>query len=159
MAIETTNNSTVCSTTCSDQQQRNMKNTTLSALCEGNHHRWPVDSPHKGPVIQKAFPCHDVTLDSRDLRYLWLCLTLHSQRCGLLTKATEIWWNQHEGLRSFADDCVPGGMRDVDRDLEEDKDEAVVEDNDGNRAGIRTNHCVWHDDYTVACFTKGVNSS
>ena len=25
-------------------------------------HRQPVVSPHKGPVIHKAFPCHDVTL-------------------------------------------------------------------------------------------------
>ena len=23
---------------------------------------WPVDSPHKGPVMQKAFPCHDITM-------------------------------------------------------------------------------------------------
>ena len=21
-------------------------------------HRWPVDSPHNGPVVRKAFPCH-----------------------------------------------------------------------------------------------------
>ena len=28
-------------------------------LCEGIH-RWPVDSPHKGPVMRKAFPCYDV---------------------------------------------------------------------------------------------------
>ena len=26
-------------------------------------HRWPVDSPHKGPVIRKAFSCHDVCMD------------------------------------------------------------------------------------------------
>ena len=34
------------------------------ALSEGNPpvtiHRSPVDSPHKGPVIRKALPCHDV---------------------------------------------------------------------------------------------------
>ena len=24
-------------------------------------HRWPVDSPHKGPVMVKAFPCRDVS--------------------------------------------------------------------------------------------------
>ena len=24
-------------------------------------HRWPVDSPHKGPVMRNSFPCHDVT--------------------------------------------------------------------------------------------------
>ena len=26
-------------------------------------YRWPVDSPHKGPVMRKAFPCHDVIMD------------------------------------------------------------------------------------------------
>ena len=33
----------------------------LLALCEG----WPVeplDSPHKGPVLRKAFPCYDVIM-------------------------------------------------------------------------------------------------
>ena len=25
----------------------------------GGIHRWPVDSPHKGPVMWKAFPCDD----------------------------------------------------------------------------------------------------
>ena len=24
------------------------------------HHRWPMDSPHKGPVMRKAFSYHDV---------------------------------------------------------------------------------------------------
>ena len=26
----------------------------------GEIHRSPVDSPHRGPVMRKAFPCHDV---------------------------------------------------------------------------------------------------
>ena len=25
-------------------------------------HRWPVDSPHKGPVMWKALPCHDIIM-------------------------------------------------------------------------------------------------
>ena len=25
-------------------------------------HRWPVDSPYKGPVMRKSFPCHDVIM-------------------------------------------------------------------------------------------------
>ena len=25
-------------------------------------HQWPVDSPHKGPVMLKAFPCYDVII-------------------------------------------------------------------------------------------------
>ena len=26
-------------------------------------HCWPMYSPHKGPVIKKVFPCHDVIMD------------------------------------------------------------------------------------------------
>ena len=33
----------------------------LLVLCEGIHW-WPVDSPHKGQVMQKDFPCHDVIM-------------------------------------------------------------------------------------------------
>ena len=33
----------------------------LLALYEGNH-QWSVDSPHKGPVMCKESPCHDVIL-------------------------------------------------------------------------------------------------
>ena len=32
-----------------------------TGLCEGNH-RWPVDSPHKGPVTRKLFPFDDVIM-------------------------------------------------------------------------------------------------
>ena len=35
--------------------KRKHQSSTLLALCEGNH-RWPVDSPHKGPVMQKWPP-------------------------------------------------------------------------------------------------------
>ena len=35
MAFSTTDNPSVCSTVCSDQQQRNIKATHLRALCEG----------------------------------------------------------------------------------------------------------------------------
>ena len=27
-------------------------------------HRWPVDSPHKGTVMQQSFPCPDVIMDT-----------------------------------------------------------------------------------------------
>ena len=33
----------------------------VTGLCEGIH-RWPVDSPHKGPVTQKMFPFDDVIM-------------------------------------------------------------------------------------------------
>ena len=40
-------------------QQRKCQNSASLVLCE-----WKpiVDSPHKGPVIQKVFPCHDMMI-------------------------------------------------------------------------------------------------
>ena len=58
MASQITGNSTVCSTDCSGWQQRKQISTLLT-LCEGIH-RPLVDSPHKWPVIRKAFPCVEV---------------------------------------------------------------------------------------------------
>ena len=31
----------------------------ITGLCEGNH-RWPMDSPHKGPITRTMFPFDDV---------------------------------------------------------------------------------------------------
>ena len=44
------------------------KNSKLRAtgLCWGIH-RWPVNSPHKGPVARKMFPFHDVINNIRNL--------------------------------------------------------------------------------------------
>ena len=36
----------------------------VTGLCEGNH-RWPVDSPHKGPVTRKILPFDDVIMWAR----------------------------------------------------------------------------------------------
>ena len=33
-------------------------------------HRWPVNSPHKGPVTRKMFPCDDVIIDCFRIRRL-----------------------------------------------------------------------------------------
>ena len=47
-------------------QTDNNKNHTKSSIYlslrgggGGGGHRWPMDSPHKGSVTRKAFPCHD----------------------------------------------------------------------------------------------------
>ena len=53
--------SIVCSTSCSDADQRKHQNSASLAFVRGIH-RWPVDSPHKGPVAWKMFPFDDVML-------------------------------------------------------------------------------------------------
>ena len=39
----------------------NVINSALLSLC-GGAHRWPMDSPHKGPVIRKAFQYYDIIM-------------------------------------------------------------------------------------------------
>ena len=54
MVSQTAGVSIVYSTVCSGADQRNIKAT-----------RWPVNSPHKGPVTRRAFPPDDVIMSCR----------------------------------------------------------------------------------------------
>ena len=56
--------SIVCSTFCSDADQRKLQS-SASLACVRGIHRWPVDSPHKGPVTRKMFPFDDVIMQSQ----------------------------------------------------------------------------------------------
>ena len=60
-ASQITGKSNVCLIVCSGWHQRNPEGPPLLALCEGNH-RWPVVSPHKEPVMRKAFPFNNVIM-------------------------------------------------------------------------------------------------
>ena len=59
MAFPITAVSIVCSTVCSGADQRKHQSSATLAFVRGIH-RWPVDSPHKGPVTRKMFPFDDV---------------------------------------------------------------------------------------------------
>ena len=48
----------VCSTICSGADQRKHQSSAALAFGRGIH-RWPVNSPHKGPVTRKMFPFDD----------------------------------------------------------------------------------------------------
>ena len=37
-------------------------------------HWWLVDSPHKEPVMQKVFPCHEVIMIACELQYMYAVL-------------------------------------------------------------------------------------
>ena len=54
MASQTTGVSVVFSTVCSGTDQRKHQSSASLAFMRGIH-RWPVDSPHKGPVTRKCF--------------------------------------------------------------------------------------------------------
>ena len=60
MASQITSISIVCSTVCSGAGQRKYQSSTSLAFVRGIH-RWPVDSPHKGPVTQKMFTIWSMT--------------------------------------------------------------------------------------------------
>ena len=47
---------------CSGADQRKHQNSTSLAFVRGIRW-WPVDSPHKGPVTQKMFPCDDIIMN------------------------------------------------------------------------------------------------
>ena len=50
-------NMTVCRTVCSANIKENIKAAFVWGI-----HQWSMESPHKGPVMWKEFPCYDVML-------------------------------------------------------------------------------------------------
>ena len=61
MVSQITSASSVCLTVRSGGDQRKIQSTaSLASVRE--IHRWPVDSPHKGPVTRKCFPFDDVII-------------------------------------------------------------------------------------------------
>ena len=61
MASQITGVSIVCATVCSGAYQGKYQCATSLASVRGSH-RWPVDSPHKGPVTWKIFLFDDVIM-------------------------------------------------------------------------------------------------
>ena len=56
IASQITSNSTIHLTNCSRQDQRIIKAPRYWSFVWRGIHRWPVNSPHKGPVTRKMFP-------------------------------------------------------------------------------------------------------
>ena len=61
MASQIPSASIVYLTVCSDIDQRKHQSSASLAFVRGIH-RWPVNSPHKGPVTRKMFPIDDVIM-------------------------------------------------------------------------------------------------
>ena len=61
MASQITSLTIVYSTVYSGADQRKYQSPASLAFVRGNH-RWPVNSPHKGPVTRKMFPFDDVIM-------------------------------------------------------------------------------------------------
>ena len=61
MASQITNLTIAYSTVYSGTDQRKIQSSASLAFVRGIH-RWPVNSPHKGPVSRKIFPFDDVIM-------------------------------------------------------------------------------------------------
>ena len=61
IASQITSHTIVFSTVYSGADQRKHQSSASLAFVRGTH-RWPVNSPHKGPVTRKIFPFDDVTM-------------------------------------------------------------------------------------------------
>ena len=61
MASQITSLMMVCSTVCSDVNQRKHQGSASLAFVRGIHH-WPMNSSHKRPVTLKMFPVDDVIM-------------------------------------------------------------------------------------------------
>ena len=82
MASQITSSFIVCSTVCSGADQRKHQSSVPLAFVKGIH-RWPVDSPHKGPVTRKMFLFDDVIMLFQGLfnaAYIWYKNYTHGWR-------------------------------------------------------------------------------
>ena len=61
MTSQITGVSIIYSTVCSGADQRKHQSSASLAFVKGIH-RWPVNSPHKGPVTRTMFPFDDVIM-------------------------------------------------------------------------------------------------
>ena len=68
MASQITSLTIVYSIVRSDADQRKHQS-SASLACVRGIHRWPVNSPHKGPVTRKLFPFDDVIMAKHDIQY------------------------------------------------------------------------------------------
>ena len=75
MASQITSLTIVCPTVCSFADQRIHQSSASLAFVRGIH-RWPMNSPHKGPVTRKKFPFDDVIMNAETFNQ---ASTLHLQ--------------------------------------------------------------------------------
>ena len=66
MDPQVTSFTVVCSNAYSGADQRKHQSSASLAFVRGIH-RWPVNSPHKGPVTRKMFPFDDVIMSRKTM--------------------------------------------------------------------------------------------
>ena len=81
----------VYSTVYSGADQRKHQNSASLAFVRGIH-RWPVNSPHKGPVKGKMIPFDDVIMDSFYGNDNFICIHCFCFFQVSFMKTIESWW-------------------------------------------------------------------
>ena len=97
MASQITRVSIVYSTVCSGADQRKLQSSASLAFV-GGIHRWPVNSPHKRPVMRKKW--FHLMMPSWNLRYL------HEKKCNpfLSWRSSRQWCRKADGtVRRYED--------------------------------------------------------
>ena len=105
--------SIVCSTVCSGADQRKHQSSASLAFVRGIH-RWPVNSPHKGPVTRKMFPFDDVIVVASEMDagqyspfndFLFLKFSILRNPDGTLLKEGDLAYDAEfaDTLESIAD--------------------------------------------------------
>ena len=101
--------SIVCSTVCSGADHKEKHQSSASLAFVRGIHRWPLDSPHKGPVTRKMLPFDDVTmfehtamffrppLNSRIKQLQWPTISLYNKQV-----LTHRHWVTHICVRRLA---------------------------------------------------------
>ena len=82
----------VYSTIDSDTDERKHQSSASLVFVRGIH-RWPVNSPHKGPVTRKMFPFDDV------IKRYYLTLLVLKQKCSRMTRSMQ-WLSLPQSLAS-----------------------------------------------------------
>ena len=78
------------STVCSGADKRKHQSSASLAFVRGIY-RWPVNSPHKGPVMRKMLPFDDIIMGKR---YRLMIIRATSYLCMLawVTGEAQRWW-------------------------------------------------------------------
>ena len=88
MASQITSVAIVYSIVCSGADQRKHQSSTSLAFVR-EIHRWPVNSPHKGPVMRKMFPFHDIVMYLP--HYKWWFIFSRSQNLEFANFVVIVW--------------------------------------------------------------------
>ena len=101
MASQITSFTIVYSTVYSGADQRKHQRSASVASVRGIH-RWPVNSPHKGPVTRKMFQFDDVIMSNDNLHLYHAYLKCQVPASTAITQFNRNWFDQISTTQNIA---------------------------------------------------------